>query len=328
VRQNGMLDVPLGIELNAATPVADCHLTGYFGEYGQGKIGVFGDYETPAAGEKAAGGLSMLAHVGEYVFLNKDWSAHAGQPIDNYYTNKFARIFLDDAGSCVGMGVNSGDDSHTMNDRILYDQILQKTIPDGVVPWAYTFADAHDWPDFSRAYTMQLMPELTLSAFKTSMINGTFFSVSKYSDGVELNGMTELPAGYAADNSLKAPMVTSVSVNQDKDTITITGTDFNQITWVSNGNVIARGMNCTTLSLNDFTNQIGCYVRFYITGPGGICYSQPFVINVKGVTMAPVTVPQTHDLSTFLRGLVTVLDKLVFQHSIIIKLFKKIAMGY
>jgi len=328
VRQNGMLDVPLGIELNAATPVADCHLTGYFGNYGQGKIGVFGDYETPAAGEKAAGGLSMLAHVGEFVFLNKDWAAHAGQPVDNYYADKFARIFLDDAGSCVGMGVNSGDDSHTMNDRILYDQILQKTIPDGVVPWAYTFADAHDWPDFSRAYTMQLMPELTLSAFKTSMINGTFFSVSKYSDGVELNGMTELPAGYVTDNSLKAPMVTSVSVNQDKDTITITGTDFNQITWVSNGNVIARGMNCTTLSLNDFTNQIGCYVRFYITGPGGICYSQPFVINVKGVTMAPVTVPQTHDLSTFLRGLVTVLDKLVFQHSIIIKLFKKIAMGY
>ena len=153
-------------------------------------------------------------------------------------------------------------------------------------------------------------------------------ALSKYSDGVELNGMTEMPAGYAADNSLQAPMVTSVSVNQDKDTITITGTDFNQITWVSNGNVVARGMNYTTLSLNDFTNQIGCYVRFYITGPGGICYSEPFVINVKGVTMAPVTVPQTHDLSTFLRGLVTVLDKLVFQHSIIIKLFKKIAMGY
>jgi hypothetical protein len=32
--RTGMLDVPLGLELNMATPFADCHLTGYFSEYG------------------------------------------------------------------------------------------------------------------------------------------------------------------------------------------------------------------------------------------------------------------------------------------------------
>lgn len=328
VRTNGMLDIPLGIELNTATPVADCHLSGYFGDYGQGKIGVFGDYETPAAGEKAAGGLSMLSHVGEYVFLDKDWEAHTGQLVDNSYANKFARLFLDNAGSCLGMGINSGEDDHTMNDRILYDQILQKTIPDGVVPWAFTFADAHSFTDFDRAFTMQLMPELTLSAFKTSMINGTFFSVSKFSSGVELNGMAELPEGYKVDYSFKTPVVTSIAVNEENDTITVNGSDFNQITWVSNGQVIARGMDNTTIDLDSFSDQIGNYVRFYITGPGGICYSQPFVINIKGVTMEPVTVPKTHDLPAFLRALVTILDKLIFQHSIVIKLFKKFALGY
>ena len=45
--KNGMLDVPQGIELNMATPKADCHLTGYFSDYGQGLAGVYGDYETP-----------------------------------------------------------------------------------------------------------------------------------------------------------------------------------------------------------------------------------------------------------------------------------------
>ena len=42
--ENGMIDVPLGNELNMATPFADCHLTGYYAEYGQGLAGVFGDY--------------------------------------------------------------------------------------------------------------------------------------------------------------------------------------------------------------------------------------------------------------------------------------------
>ena len=41
--KNGMLDVPKGIELNMATPISDCHLTGYFADYGQGLAGVYGD---------------------------------------------------------------------------------------------------------------------------------------------------------------------------------------------------------------------------------------------------------------------------------------------
>jgi len=328
VRTNGMLDVPLGIELNAATPVTDCHLTGYFAEYGQGKIGVYGDYETPAAGVKAAGGITMLSHVGEYVYPDKDSAAYAGQPIKTYYTNKFARLFIDNAGSGVGMGINSAEDENTRCDRILYDQILQKTIPNGVVPWGFTFADAHGSQDFNRAYTMQLMPELSLSAFRTSMVNGTFFAVSKHSSGVELNGMTELPADYVVDDSITPPMVTGIAVDEENDTISVTGTGFNQITWVSNGQVIARGMENTTIDLDSFSGQVGCYVRFYITGPGGICYSQPFVVNVDGVTMSPVNVPKTYDLPYYLRGLVTVLDKIVFQYSIVIKLFKKFAMGY
>ena len=137
--QNGMLDVPLGIELNMATPVADCHLTGYWAEYGQGLAGVYGDYETPSNGVKEAGGISMLAHVGEYVYTKKDSADHVGQKIDEYYVNKFARLFLDNAGSSVGMGVNSATDAHTRCDRILYDQVLQKTIPNGVTPWAFCF---------------------------------------------------------------------------------------------------------------------------------------------------------------------------------------------
>lgn len=336
---NGMLDVPLGIELNMATPVADCHLTGYFAEYGQGLAGVYGDYETPSAGVKKAGGISMLAHVGEYVYTDKDSADHVGQPVDDYYANKFARIFLDNAGSSVGMGINSATDAHTRCDRILYDQILQKTIPNGVVPWGFSFADSHNESSVNDAYCMMMLPELTMDNFRDCMVNGRLFAVSHYSNGVELNGMAEMP-GYEDKPETKdamsdtTPMVTRVTVDQDNDTISVEGTEFNMITWVSDGNVIKRETGITSgkasldLHASDLLNDPNLFVRFYLTGDNGICYSQPFVLNVKGETFKSVEVPETHDISTFLRGLVTVLDWSIFKWSPVIWIFKYFALGY
>lgn len=335
--QNGMLDVPLGIELNMATPVTDCHLTGYFSDYGQGLAGVYGDYETPAKGVADAGGISMLSHVGEYVYPDKDSENYVGKPIDDYFANKFARLFLDNQGSSVGMGINSATDCHTRCDRILYDQILAKTIPNGVVPWSFTFSDSHNEDAVDDAFTMMLMKDLTLEDFRECMENGEFFSVSRHSYGVELNGMAELPDYVEAevDKSRRTtPMVTRVTVDNDADTISITGTNFNSITWVSNGNVIKRetGIQNGTaaLSLNDpsLSGDPSLFVRFYITGDDGICYSQPFVLNVEGEEMKPVEVPETHDTSTFLRKLVTVVDLVFFKFNPVIWMFKYFALGY
>ncbi len=340
--ENGMLDVPLGNELNMATPFADCHLTGYFAEYGQGLAGVFGDYETPSKGVMEKGGISMLSHVGEYVYIDKDSELHVGKPVDDYYATKFARLFMDYEGSSVGMGINSATDAHTRCDRILYDQVLQKTIPNGVVPWSFTFSDSHNESSVNYAYTMMMMPELTLDAFRNSMENGEFFSISHYSNGVELNGMKEMPnfvekevedsKSYLLDNT---PMVTKVTVNQENDTITIEGTNFNEITWVSNGNVIKRESNITSgtatldLHASDLLDEPYLYVRFYITGENGICYSQPFVLNVEGEEFAPVDVPKTvYDLPWFLRKLVTVIDFFFFRLNPVIWIFKYFALGY
>lgn len=336
--QNGMLDVPKGIELNMATPIADCHLTGYFSDYGQGLAGVFGDYETPSKGVAEDGGISMLSHVGEYVYPDKDSEDHVGQPVPDYYAEKFAKIFLDYKGSSVGMGINSATDAHTRCDRILYDQILQKTIPNGVVPWSFTFADSHNERSINDAYTMHLMPELTMDNFRKSMEKGEFFSVSHYSNGVELNGMAEMP-GYNDDSdsvdylSDATPMVTRLSVNQENDTISVEGTNFNMITWVSNGNVILRETEITdgkaTLDLHsDLLDEPYLYVRFYLTGDNGICYSQPFVLNVEGEEFAPVEVNKVYDTPWFLRQLVTVVDLFFFRYNPIIWLFKYLALGY
>ncbi len=342
-KQNGMLDVPLGIELNMATPVADCHLTGYFCEYGQGLAGVFGDYETPSKGVKEAGGISFLSHVGEYVYTDKDSEKYVGQKVDDYYADKFARLFIDNAGSSLGMGINSASDAHTRCDRILYDQILQRTIPNGVVPWCNSFADSHDETSVNDAYTMTWMENFTMEDFRESLEKGQFFSVSHFSNGVELDGIPEIP-GYSEQKVLDSksyfldntPNVTRLTVDQENDTITVEGVNFDRVVWVSDGNVIQRNEGITngtaTLDLHADSflngNEPNLYVRFYLTGENGICYSQPLVLNVEGEEFEPVYVPETHDVSTFLRGLVTVIDALIFRLNPIIWVFKYFALGY
>ncbi len=337
---NGMLDVPKGIELNMATPVADCHLTGYFSDYGQGLAGVYGDYETPSAGVKEAGGISFLSHVGEYVYPDKDSINYVGQPVDDYYASKFAQIFLNNKGSSLGMGINSATDAHTKCDRILYDQVLQKTIPNGVVPWGNTFADSHDETSVNDAYTMSWMPNLTIEDFRTCLEKGQFFSISHFSTGVELNGMEEIP-GFVENDVYESkayfrddtPQVTRIEVDQENDTITVEGINANLITWISDGNVLKREElvdGKATIDLDDDfgENEPYLYLRFYITGDNGICYANPMVLNVEGEQFERVDVPETNDTSTFLRSLVTVLDKLFFQNNPIIWMFKYFALGY
>lgn len=337
---NGMLDIPLGIELNMATPFADCHLTGYWAEYGQGLAGVYGDYETPSKGVKEAGGVSFLSHVGEYVYIDKDSEKYVGQKVDEYYVNKFARIFLDNKGSSLGTGINSATDAHTRCDRILYDQILQKTIPYGVIPWGNTFADSHNETAVNDAYTMSWMPELTVDAFRKCLEKGQFFSISHFSNGVELNGMEEMPGfveqdvydskSYWLDNT---PQVKRMNVDQDADTITVEGINANIITWVSNGEVIKResikdGTATLDLHNDEFLAEPYMYVRFYLSGDNGICYSQPIVLNVEGEEFEKVDVPKTHDISTFLRGLVTVVDVAFFRLNPLIWALKYFGLGY
>ena len=130
------------------------------------------------------------------------------------------------------------------------------------------------------------------------------------------------------------PLVTRVTVDDENDTISIEGTNFNSITWVSNCNVIKRetdidsGKATLDLRADDLLDMPYLYVRFYITGDNGICYSQPFVIRRNGEDFGKVRVPRTHDLSTALRATVTVLDWTYFKFNPIVWAFKYFFLGY
>lgn len=307
----GMLDVPLGVELNGAVP-SNTHVNGFFVDYGQGLIGVDGDYETPVRKNGELGGLTMLNHIGNFTQAwDKQDPDISRKP---KYVNKFARLFLDYP-SCFAMDINSGDDAHTPYDRILWDEVLQKTIPNGRNVFCVTFSDSHGTDQNDRAFTVMMQPENTAEALRTCMESGAYFGVSRharYELGDDFNGEGPVPA------------VTRITVDQGADTIALTGENCDDITWVSDGNIIAKG---ASIDLDDYADDLGCYVRAYLTGPGGICYTQAFVITAPDIEFPAVHVPKTFDYSVILRALADFMTDVVLKNSIAFKLFKYFAIG-
>ena len=285
----GMLEITQGVELNGAVP-SNSHLQGFFCDFGQGKIGVDYDWETPVKKAQAAGGLTVIDHPG---FATK--ADYSDDPMNFYddnpkWVNKFARLFVEYP-SCVGIDINSMEDNHTHYDRILYDRILAKTIPYGVVPWAFCFSDGHYAGQFDRAWTVHLMPEKTPAALRASMEAGTFFGVARFA---------RLEAGDDFEGVGAPPAVKHIAVDQAKGTITITASKYDSITWVSDGEVIATGK---TLKLAGYDAKVGSYIRAYLLGPGGILYVQPFTVLRAGQTLEKEKIPQIFDSSVPLRFL-------------------------
>lgn len=307
----GMLAVEKGIELNGAVP-SNSHLTGYFADYGQGLIGVDGDYETPVRENGKAGGITMLSHLGNYYEYYE--KLYTDMENDERLINKFANIFLTYP-TCVGMDINSGTDAHTFRDRKLYDNILQRTIPNGVTPWCFTFSDAHQAGQYDRAFTIHMMSELTNNDLRRSMEDGTLFAVSRHA-------RTELGQDFVGEGDY--PIVTRVEIDENNDTIKLSAKNHDNIVWVANGVEIASG---DTINLNDYEGQITCYVRAYLTGSGGICYVEPFAVLKKGTEYEPVEVLDEYGIEDFLRELVTVVDELIFKNNLFIQLFKYFALG-
>ncbi len=284
----GMMEITQGIELNGAVP-NNSHLNGFFADYGQGMIGVPGDYETRVKGVQEAGGITFIDHPGTTT------KAYENENPETYYANnpkvvdKYAYLFVTYP-SCVGIDVNSGTNDQTIYDDYLYDEILKKTIPYGRTPWAFTFSDAHGPGQYDRAFTVHMLPEKTPAAMRESMEQGTFFSAARHARRI-------LGEDFKGEGAL--PAVTNVAVNEAAGTISLTAKDYKKITWVSEGGaVVAEG---ATLNLAANDAKVGSYVRAYLTGPGGILYVQPFTVLREGQTLEKVPVPRRIDYSVVLR---------------------------
>ncbi|MCL2514272.1 MAG: hypothetical protein FWF08_10255 [Oscillospiraceae bacterium] len=317
-----MLDVPFGCEQNGAVP-SNSHLNSFFVNYGQGMIGVDNDFETPVKAIKELGGNTFLNHVSEATGAEKNPAVYERENV----INKFANLYLKYFPSLFAIDVSSGGDGATAIDRtVLYEKLLTKLIPYGVAPHLVTFSDAHQMGQWDRAFTIHMMKEsleadnkdAAVADLKRSMEDGTYFGISRSCRG------GELPDDFVSDG-ITHPMVEDIIIGLNTITIIPNG-DTDGIAWVTNGGkVINEGEY--TIDLAQFADDIESYVRPYLTGPGGICYVQPFVTVPEGTTLKQGDLTYISDYSVYLRLFVDFLDKYFFQYNPLVKLFKQYVLG-
>lgn len=277
-----MIRIPYGIE-NNPTSLNNAHVNSWFAPYGDGVLGGTSDYERPLKGVEEAGGLSVINHPGEYTSAKNESNPELAYNEDySYYIKKFTNLLLK-YHSCIGIDINSKTDNRTKNDRKLWDILLKNCIPQGRSVFAIGSSDAHRLSAIDSGWTVHLMPNLTVDDLRTSMETGAFFAGSRFikntkelaeigaAIGEDLGSEWSVPT----DAGIVQPKVTSISVSQAEDSITINTKNARLVRWIADGEQIATG---STIKLDDYSDKIGSYVRAEIFGNGGILYSQAFVL--------------------------------------------------
>lgn len=278
----GMLNVTQGIEMNCLV-LNKNHVNGFFADYGYAIYGKENDYESAIKGNSKAGGISFINHIGDWTKDDGDCSGNNNPETIQYFADLFIKY-----PSCVGMEIINRVDSTTKYDRVLWDNILQVVIPEGRNVFGFSNDDSHVQTDIGLSFEQFMLPELSQEALRTAMETGTFFSSGR-------RARYELGDEFFADIHSPYPTVTRIDVNEDTNIITVSGTDYNNIQWVSNGNIIAEG---NTIDLNAYEDDITCYVRFQMAGDGGMTFSQPFIVDdgtlgdTDGTVYVPAVYPQ------------------------------------
>ncbi len=311
-----MMRVPFANEQNP-TSFNNAHVNTWFADYGNDVVGGTSDYQTPIRNVDKLGGLSVINHPGEYSGARDEECYEDAYDMDNihyqYVVNKFANLLLD-YDSCLGIDINSKGDSRTRFDRKLWDILLQKVVPHGRNVYAIATSDAHNPDIVNSGYTWMCMPELTTENLRSCMENGEFFAASYYmgsreeirawaaelsAAGIAPEFAAELQATYEKileeeknggqdtkfefDQNAVVPMVTSVSVDENDDTITIGTEDAYLVHWIADGEFIATG---NSIDLDDYSDKIGSYVRAEVIGEGGVIYTQAFTLEYEGAPEA------------------------------------------
>ena len=236
----------------------------------------------------ALGGMQIINHPGQYWNLSTTYSETEKNGPGWHATN------FKTYPSLVGLEVyNQGN--RRPNDRILWDQILERTMPERPV-FGYSGDDTHNDEQLFRNYNMMLMEELTTEELKDAMRKGESYFCYE-------------PKGSGEG---KAPRITNIEVDEQHKTITIetNGT----VSWIYGTDMTSSSSSSTRSSVVGIGKSFcyegyqGAYVRAFITNAYGETCTQPFgftdstmtdVENVAGNTELKVFVfpnPATDEL--------------------------------
>lgn len=265
----GMLTIP-SIELSkdntnswsetVATGEFNHHNDFFTGRKGQ----EFATLRESYAYTEALGGMQIINHPGQYWNLGTEYAAGAKNSAD-WHAENFNMF-----SSLVGLEVyNQGN--RRPNDRILWDQILTKTMPDRPV-WGYSCDDTHTREQYFRNYQFMLMPDLTVDALKEAMKGGReYFSYE-----------------YTGSGEAKAPRISSITVDNVNRIITV-DTDTPDVKWIcgtdKSGGASTRKSTVVGIGKSfDFSGFQGNYVRALLTNEYGETCTQPFGFSDAGAT--------------------------------------------
>lgn len=204
------------------------------------------------------GGMQLINHPGQYWSLDKSYKA-GEKNSPEWHAENFITY-----SSLIGLEVyNQGN--RRPNDRILWDQILDITMPTRPV-WGYSCDDSHNDDQLFRNYNWMLMPSLTVEELKSAMLNGNHYFSYEYSGSGEA----------------KAPRISNIVVDDKKHTITIES-DATEIYWISSTEMSNSNAPSTRKSSVigigkefDYSDFQGSYVRALIKNEYGETCTQPF----------------------------------------------------
>lgn len=268
-KKRGLLDVPSAIECNMFTIMKN-HVNGYFTDNAyEGVMGLEFDYETPLKLIEKSGGISHINHPTDLLHANKNPGCADAQENIEFFADLLRRYK-----SCMGIEILNMYDIPNRSDRILWDNLLKELIPQGRTVFGFANSDAHDVRQVDTAFMDFILPECSLSELRNAMQTGSFFAVARYAKN-------ELGEDFEGKGDV--PQVVKIEVDDDADTISITGRHCSAIEWIADGKIIQSnklaedGEMTSVINLNDYAENISCYVRAQLKGGGGICMTQPFI---------------------------------------------------
>ncbi len=256
----GMLAVP-GNELSKDNTNSWSERTGgqfnHHNDFFTGRQGQeFASLQESYAYTYALGGMQIINQPGQYWSIDNTYS-ETQKDGPGWHATNFKTY-----PSLIGLEVyNQGN--RRPNDRILWDQILERTMPARPV-FGYSCDDAHNDDQLFRNYNFMLMEDLTTEELKDAMRKGeTYFCYE--------------PKGSGEG---KAPRISEIEVDEATKTITIE-TD-GLVYWIYGTDKTSSAASSTRSSVVGigktfhYNGYQGAYVRAFITNAYGETCTQPF----------------------------------------------------